>query len=69
MDIMSKLFALTDNNSYKTMKSSSLRIQTLPLKDINYEELPLTLKVLECIKNIKRERILKSMKEKVKIFY
>ena len=51
------------------MKSSTLRIQTLPIKDLNYEELPLTLKIQQTIKSIKRNKIIESFKKNVSINY
>ena len=43
--------------SYKKFSSAILKIVKLPLKDLNYEELPLYNKILQKIKGIKREKI------------
>jgi hypothetical protein len=50
------------------MKSSTMKIQTLHVKDINYERIPLTLKILENTRNVKREKIIQSLKKNVNLF-
>jgi len=47
------------------MNSHTMRIQTIPIKDINYEQLPLTNMVQSKIRDIKRVKILEDMKNNV----
>jgi hypothetical protein len=42
---------------YKQFGSSKIKILALPLKDINYENIPLTTKVDQAIRNLKREKM------------
>jgi len=43
---------------YKDYSSNKIRILKLPLKDLKYEELPLSEKLRQLIRNIRRERLL-----------
>ena len=52
------------------MNSQTMRVQSLPIKDIGYEALPLTILIEEKIRNIKREKILEDAKNNVsKVIY
>lgn len=42
---------------YKTFGANLMKILKLPLKDLNYEDLPLNIKIHQKIKNLKREKI------------
>jgi len=42
---------------YKTFSANIMKILKLPLKDLNYEDLPLNIKIHQKIKNLKREKI------------
>jgi hypothetical protein len=42
---------------YKTFSSNNMKLIKLPLKDIDYEDLPITLKINQKIKSLKRQRI------------
>lgn len=42
---------------YKHFGSSIIKILSLPLKDINYENIPLTTKVNQTMRNLKREKM------------
>lgn len=44
-------------HDYKTFSSNIMKILKLPLKDLNYEDLPLNFKIHQKIKNLKREKI------------
>lgn len=42
---------------YKTFSSNNMKIIKLPLKDINYEDLPINIKISQKIRSLKRQRI------------
>lgn len=46
-----------NQSDYKTFSSNLMKIIKLPLKDIEYEDLPLNIKINQKIKNLKREKI------------
>jgi hypothetical protein len=50
-------------NDYKSLCSNKIRILQQPLKDINYEEIPMNLKVKQAVRELKRKK-LKFMIEK-----
>lgn len=52
---------------YKTFSANLIKILKLPLKDINYEELPLNFKVHQKIKNLKRQKILELYKTRLNV--
>ena len=52
---------------YKTFSANLMKILKLPLKDINFEDLPLNIKINQKIKNLKREKIYELYKTTLKI--
>ena len=54
-------------HDYKTFSANLMKILKLPLKDLNYEELPLNIKIHQKIKNLKREKICELYKSTLSI--
>jgi len=50
-------------SDWKHLSSSKIKILKLPLKDINYETIPLSLKISQAVKNLKREKMETLMRE------
>jgi hypothetical protein len=50
-------------SEYKDLSANTIKVVKLPIKDIGYEELPLTIKIRQELRHVRREKLLSIVKD------